>query len=78
MTTTAKVLSTYSGGDELRIFRNGCTTEFISIDRTFYGPEWCRNHGMVVTETVKADSGEKFDIWRLENRLVCAIPVKEG
>lgn len=77
MTVTGKVLGRYGGGEELRISRNGCTMELVSIDRTYYGPEWCQNHGMRVTETITADTGEKFDIWRLEGKLVCAIPSKE-
>ena len=52
--------------------------EFIAIDRTYYGPEWNANHGMVVTETVEADNGEKFDIWRKADELVSATPHKEG
>ena len=78
MTVTAKVLRGYGGKDDLRIFRNGQTTDIISIDRTYYGREWCEKHGMVITETVEADSGEMFEIWRLERRMVCAIPVKKG
>lgn len=73
---TGTVLGRYDGRDSLRIFRNGSTVEFVSIDRTHYGPEWCRNHDMKVTDIVEADNGEKFEIWRLEGKYVCAIPVK--
>lgn len=79
MTTTAKVKKTYfDGGEELMIYRNGSLTELISIDRTFYGPEWNEKHGMVITETVDADNGEKFDVWRRKDELVGATPHKEG
>lgn len=77
MTVTAKVKKTAGYDDSLMVFRNGCVSEIIHIDRTFYGPEWCDKHDMIITETVDAD-GERFDIWKKGNELACAIPHREG
>lgn len=78
MTVTAKVKKTAGYNDELMIYRNGSLTDIIHIDRTFYGPEWNQNHGMIIVETVETENGERFDIWRKGNELACAIPQREG
>ena len=64
--------------DSLLIYDSGSLVEMITIDRTFYGPEWNEKHGMIITETIEADDGMQYDIWRRSNELVCAIPVRRA
>ena len=71
---TAK-LDHWDGKDSLRVYRNKCLIAMLHVDRTFYGPEWCANHGMKIVYDVTADNGETFDVWKSEN-LSCAIPRK--
>ena len=75
MSVTAKVIGGHYD-QNLRVTYDGAMVVHYHIDRTYYGPEWCQKHGMVITDTIEADNGEKFDIWRRGNESVCAIPNK--
>ena len=76
MKITAKVLKNLSD-ETLQVVRNSVVERY-HIDRTYYGPEWNRKHGMTVTEIVETDSGEKFEIWKKGYELACAIPAQSA
>jgi len=73
---TAKLVGGYNRQD-LRVYGDGYLLYSMTVDRTYYGPEWCKKHGMVIADTVEADNGETFNIWRKADELICAIPVKK-
>ncbi len=80
MKTTARVHKGY-GCEDLMVRRaigDSLTLEMLNIDRTHYGPEWCEKHGMQIVETIAADNGETFNVWKKGSELACAIPVMEG
>lgn len=47
----------------------------ITVDRTYYGPEWCRSHGYSITRRVQDESGQQYDIWEKPG-YKAAIPVR--
>ncbi len=74
MTKKAIIKKSYALGESLWIYSNNHLCQVINIDRTYAGREWCERKNMIITETITAENGETFSIYRKKDVLVSAIP----
>ena len=75
MEITARYHHTLGYDEQLWLYRNGTMFMGVTIDRTRSAKEWAERFGMKKCESITADTGEKFDIYRNDERgLANAIP----
>lgn len=79
MKMTANIHKATGFPDSLWVRVEGHLIHSITIDRTYDALDWCKRKMMVCIDTIKADTGEKFDIYtNFQKNLICAIPVNEN
>lgn len=80
--TTTKIVLHHTPGydDSLWMYSNGYMYSSPRIDYTVDAEYWCKRLDMTARETVTADNGKRYTIWRrtgTEIELECAIPAHE-
>lgn len=49
----------------------------VTVDETFYGRQWCTEHGMKEICVVESVQGNKYEIWQNDcMSMRCAFPVR--
>ena len=71
--TIHALVKSYEGKRYLWLYKYGCLVDHLYIDPCYDAIAWNSRHGMRKADTVTADNGEMYDIWK-GNGYANAIP----